>query len=90
MEKARKTFSVVLTPDEDKTDWSPARALGDAFLDGLKAFRSKFFGELEEFRLQAPKTVVFRIGLPVRFLSWIRFKVTVEMIAEFLDHLIPD
>lgn len=86
---ARKFF-VALTPDEDKRDWSPVRALTDAFLDGLKAFREAFFGELEEYRLQAPKTVVFKVGLPVRFFRWIKVSVTVEMIYEFLDGLIPD
>lgn len=87
---ARRTFTVALTPDEDKRDWSPAKALGDAFLDGLRAFRREFFGELEEYRLQAPKTVVFRVGLPVRFFRWVKIKVTVEMIHEFVSGLIPD
>jgi len=81
--------------DEDKADWSPTKAVVDAFLDAVKAFARVFRSEIDEYVVDAPNTVVFEadLGFLPRWIRWLpflrRIKVTVKMIDEFIDGVLP-
>lgn len=89
------SFDVSFTPDEDKSDWTPVRAVTDAFVDGCKAFLEKFRGEMDEYADARPDLVLFSLdlGFLPRWVRWVPFvgsklDITVAEVDSFVDGLI--